>query len=344
MTERARFAALTCGVAILTIYGSLYPFRFHACSSLLLSSRVFPLNRVDFLSNVLLYVPLGFFGARMLGAAKSSVPVATLLAALLSFLIEAIQGCVWTRVPSLADVAANTLGALLGSLMALQIRFDYEGVLIFCWLGSRLFPYTPSGHFAKYLSAIRAVARAPAPLDVFKFFALWLAASVLLDRKLILAVAAVIFGRILIIDDALSSAELAGAILAAIVSFCLSAPLRNRVAAIMISIYVIATSLEPFHFLPVPRNFGWIPFLSFMEAPRESASRVFLEKSFMYGMLVWLPVRAGMRFDVVTPLAIALVFALRLIQVYLPNRSAEITDALMVLMLAGTMKLMQRKS
>jgi hypothetical protein len=33
------------------------------------------------------------------------------------------------------------------------------------------------------------------------------------------------------------------------------------------------------------------------------------------------------------------VLGLRLVQVYLPGRSAEITDAMLVLMFAGTMKL-----
>ena len=338
MTERARFAALTAGVAVLIAYGSLFPFRFHACASFLLSSPIIPRDRGDFLSNVLLYAPLGFFAARMW---KGSIAGATLLGTALSFVIEALQQCDSGRVPSLADVAANTAGALLGSLAAIYLHFEYEAVLIFCWIGSRLLPYLPSPHVAKYWAAIRAAAAMPAPGEFLKYFALWLAASVLLERRLLLAIAVVIGGRILIIDDALSSAEICGALLAAFVSYSMATRSRVVLASIAVALYVVANALEPFHFLSSARPFGWIPFLSFMEAPRETASRVFLEKSFLYGMLVWLPVRAGIRFGIAVALATTLVFALRLAQVYLPGRSAEITDALMVLMLAGTMKLMR---
>jgi VanZ family protein len=54
--------------------------------------------------------------------------------------------------------------------------------------------------------------------------------------------------------------------------------------------------------------------------------------------MVWLLVRAGLSHGAAAALGAALVFGLRVTQIYLPGRSAEITDTILVLMLAGMMK------
>jgi hypothetical protein len=55
--------------------------------------------------------------------------------------------------------------------------------------------------------------------------------------------------------------------------------------------------------------------------------------------MIWLLARAGLSIGVAAAVGVPLVLGLRRIQVYLPGRSAEITDAMLVLMFAGTMKL-----
>jgi hypothetical protein len=101
---------------------------------------------------------------------------------------------------------------------------------------------------------------------------------------------------------------------------------------------VILQALEPFHFLDHARRFGWIPFVSFIDGPRENGVRVFFDKAFTYGALVWLMARAGITWAAATVTCGVLVFALRLLQTYLPGRSAEITDVAMLVMLACIMK------
>jgi hypothetical protein len=102
---------------------------------------------------------------------------------------------------------------------------------------------------------------------------------------------------------------------------------------------IVLLALAPFHFSAVPREFGWVPFVGFLGAPELAAIRVFFEKGFLYGGLIWLLVRAGFSIGAAAALGALLVFSLRLFQVYLPDRSAEITDAVLLLMLAATMKL-----
>lgn len=333
-----RFAILTAGVVALILYGSLYPFAFHACGPPRFAHTGILSDRGDVLSNVLLYLPLGFFGTLWLRRSALTVAVA---GTALSFAIELAQSCDYGRVPSLADIYANGAGTVLGCLAASAVREPgFAAVAVACWIGSRLLPYLPSLNLGKYRAAIHAVFATPQPLPAFHYFALWLAAAAFLSSQasLVFAIVVVLAARVAIVDVAPLPAEAVGAVCAAIL-WSLVSRWRGRFAlvATVFLAFVVVSALEPFHFLAAPRHFGWIPFESFMNGPRENASRVFLEKSFTYAALVWLPVRAGMSLGRATALAAGLVFVLRVAQVYLPGRSAEVTDAVMVLMMAGTM-------
>jgi len=73
---------------------------------------------------------------------------------------------------------------------------------------------------------------------------------------------------------------------------------------------------------------------------RDNGARSFLEKAFTYGTLVWLVVRAGFRLGPAALWTAALVLVIRVTQIYLPGRSAEISDAIITLLLAGLMRLL----
>ena len=103
---------------------------------------------------------------------------------------------------------------------------------------------------------------------------------------------------------------------------------------------IVLQGLEPFYLARTPRPFGWIPFRSFMQGSMEIAVVSFLEKVFTYGSLVWLLTRTGFSWARATLSGAALIFAIRLAQVYLPGRSAEITDVIMLLIMDAIMRLM----
>lgn len=120
----ARYLALAwCG---LIIYGSLHPFagwRDTGVSPLAFLEGGWPRywTAFDLLTNVAVYLPLGFF----LTLAFNSFPwrfvavvLAFLLGGTLSFSLECVQTWLPTRVPSNVDLACNSLGALLGALFA----------------------------------------------------------------------------------------------------------------------------------------------------------------------------------------------------------------------------------
>src|SRR5437773_11871536 len=125
-----QYAIVTFGMALMIAYGSLYPFHFswpptgpgpvHA----LLATWANKPGRGDFLSNVLLYTPLGFFGA--LTFTDRMRPVTRLLntillGATLSTSMELTQYYDVGRDTQAVDVYANVLVTAVAALAAVII-------------------------------------------------------------------------------------------------------------------------------------------------------------------------------------------------------------------------------
>jgi VanZ family protein len=113
----------------LVIYGSLHPFsgwRDTGISPFAFLEGAWPRywTAFDLVTNVAVYLPLGFF----LTLAFNRVPgrftapvLAVVLAAALSFGLEALQTWLPSRVPSNVDLASNACGGLLGALAATAV-------------------------------------------------------------------------------------------------------------------------------------------------------------------------------------------------------------------------------
>jgi VanZ family protein len=110
----------------LIVYASLYPFadwRDQGVAPWLFLTASWPKywTAFDVVSNVLGYMPLGFFlavSALRTGRRRGAVSAAVLLAAVLSLCMETLQIYLPARVPSNLDLVLNILGAALGALSA----------------------------------------------------------------------------------------------------------------------------------------------------------------------------------------------------------------------------------
>ena len=320
------------------LYGSFYPFDFYAHQDprgplgVLLASRLRSASHDDVIANIFLYIPFGFFAA----CALRQRWFAALAGFALSLSVELLQFYDHGRFQEISDVCANTLGALLGvaAVVILGRRLSQVdlALLLVCWLGSRWYPASP-----------------PAPsilaIDLFRFFAAWLAVGLMLEALTRSRIALPIFLAVSLAVHAIVSylepAEIAGGAAAALLwtGLLWRVPARAKITAALFTVLVVLLALSPFHFSSIPREFSWIPFRSLIESPTGTAIRVFLEKAFYYGGMVWLLARAGFSIGAAAAFGTILVFALRLLQVYLPGRSAEITDAILVAMLAAMIKL-----
>jgi VanZ family protein len=365
------FLLLTAATVAFILYGSFYPFDFHSRAGspvdALLATFRLGTSRGDLLSNILLYLPLGFFGAHVLVRRRlwHALPVAALSTAL-SVFVELVQYYDVSRATRLVDVYANAAGAFIGASTAVVLsltrlslldvavsRNRYVLTMVACWLAARLFPYVPSIDLAKYKHALKPLIFSPAlPLiPLWGHFAMGLAISALIGEllgiaKSRLAAPACLLGviciRVSLAGVTLSPPEVVGSLGAAVCWTFVISYLRWRMAliAVLLASSIALQSLQPFTFLAAPRPFGWIPFRGFLAGSLTTNLVSFVEKAALYGSLVWLVVRTGRGVFLSTAVSAAFVLVLRFCQVFLPARSAEITDAIMVLMLGALMALL----
>lgn len=361
---------MTAGVAAVILYGSLFPFQFHAnpdpFGALLHSGD--GLGRYDVAANILFYVPLGLFAAQSFRPKSPvlRVGLVALSGAMLSFAIELLQSYDAGRESGLADVASNSVGTLLGALAAVQFprlldvpfigrveRRPFVLLLLASWLGYWLFPYVPTVTPLQVRAVLRPIILpfAVSPVAMFQQLAVWLAVALLLQALVGVTRSRMAFGWVVFLSlaargwvagKALGAEPVWSGLVAVLIWIAFLWRWNQRAGwiAALFAIHIAIDALRPFQFSPHARSFGLVPFLSFLYAPRDSGVYSFFNKVFMYGTLVWATAAAGWRRRTAAAVSAALVLVLRLLQVYLPGRSAEITDTILVLAMAGVMKLL----
>ncbi len=352
-------------ILIMIAYGSLYPFDFHTdvggvgpLGTLLASWNKTP-GRGDFVSNILLYLPLGFVGASAPGkrGGLRRLALTLLLGMTLSFSVELLQYYDGGRDTEATDFYANTLGTLFGAIAGWLFGRDFRWpffreisanrvpmLLLAAWIGYRLYPYVPTINLHKYWDALKPVVLYPhvTPLGVVRQTAVWLCICALAEqiagrrwgRFYWLFVAFTMFAGILIISTRISMPQLVGTILAFVIWRSLLGIPRNQAAgaaALLLGAYVVAYRLEPFQFMPEGERFSWMPFLSLMRGSIDTDVQAFFEKFFLYGGLIWLLIQAGMAARIASLLVAAALLATSGVEVFLPHRSAEVTDAVLAI-------------
>jgi hypothetical protein len=89
----------------------------------------------------------------------------------------------------------------------------------------------------------------------------------------------------------------------------------------------------PWQWGGAPLAFQWIPFYSFLHGSLQLNLIFFSEKFYLYGAVLLLLVKSGMRLGLAVTLECVILLATSVLQMFLLGRSAEITDALMALLL-----------
>ncbi len=351
------------------VYGSLYPFDFHfdrtAAGPLFILLHSWP-ARIDRFAwrdagvNVLLYFPLGLTAVLVL--ARRLPPAVAALAAMmlglaLSASIEMLQIFDSSRTCSLLDVACNFVGTLGGIGVALIFRSEIFAItrrrtgdrgaaggllLACCWLGYQLYPFVP--RFSRgYLRAniARLLATPVSPVEVCAAAAEWFAFALLmravagrLKAPWLLLIMLCLPLRLLIMERGLSPAELLGAALALLAWTYPAATSRVRAGAGILAAAIVLRELAPFTFTAQARSMSWIPFAATLNSERLNATLVLLRKAFEYGTLVWLLRASGLRYWTAGASVAACLMLLETAQLYLPNRQAEVTDAVIAIILA----------
>jgi VanZ family protein len=376
--DRSVAAWLLAVIAFLIVFGSLYPFSFslggagpiERLGELPLAGT----TRSDVAANVLLYLPLGtciawLLAARLGGAA--AILSATLIAGTLSLAIEVAQLYETRRVASLADLACNAAGAFLGASLGIALartrqrlessryagllRHPVAGALLFSWVGYRLAPFAPAFETAEWAASVAPLTAGDWPsASAFLFHLVaWLTALLLCERlspgrALALAAAAmgvVLAGRVLFAGLGLETAEVTGMAAALLLAKAL-ARMRQETAARILAVALLALiawqGLAPFDFQLARDAFALLPFgESLTQYRAANLSDMFL-RCFTNGALVWLLCHSGLRTLAATAAGAGAVFAIEVLQTWLPGQTAEITDPLLAVCAGGLIAVFER--
>ena len=365
-------------VTAFILYGSLFPFQYHerdypgGAPAYLLSTLHVWDHRGDLLSNILLYMPFGFFATcalpwRIPGPLRALAAI--IAGTALATGVELTQFHDAGRVTSMGDVYADAIGATIGAVIAvafgLSIRWPFvrefgahpsAALLLAMFFGYRLYPYVPVIDLHKYWHAVPPMLTGPAlpPDELARFAITWLFIAVIIHslygyRRFLLlfplVAAAEFLGKILIIGNALKLTDVAGAVIAYLMWPRLLRWRQGRLAITIVALafagLITVLRLQPFAF-SAAHPFGWIPFAAFMRGSIGVAIQAFCEKFYQYGGLIWLLGAMGISLPAGTVLTAALLFGTSYAECWLPGRSAEITDAAMALTIGAAFALLRQ--
>ncbi|HEY8265749.1 MAG TPA: VanZ family protein [Steroidobacteraceae bacterium] len=375
--DRHVAAWLLAVIVFLIAFGSLYPFSFSLAGAGALE-RLGELPRAgttrsDVAANVLLYLPLGTCLTWLLGArlgAAAAVAAATLIAAVLSFSIEFAQLYETRRVASLADFTCNTIGAFAGGWLALAIartrrhlhsspfagllRHPVAAALVFSWIGYRLSPFAFVLDPAEWAASLAPLGGGLHPLAALQHLVAWLVILALGERLApgrAMSIAAgamglVLAGRIVFGGLSLETAEIGGMAAALLLARPLARlPRENRawLLAAALLLLIAYQGLAPFDFQVAQDRFAFLPFGESLTQYRAGNLADMFLRCFTNGALVWLLAQTGLSVLAATSLGAGCVFAIEVLQTWLPGQTAEITDPLLAVCAGGLAAVFERE-
>jgi VanZ family protein len=330
--------------------------------------RAWPESRGDFIANVAFYFPCGFaivacFSSRLPMILRLTLTV--ILGSAISITMELGQFYIAERVDDIRDTYANALGTLLGAIAATTFisalrlplldiarRAPFPSLLVAAFIAGRLYPYVPVIDLHKYWHAVRPLLSfaVPGGDEIFLRMMAWTAVRVLLERVVgcgrapaaYLALAVLVFfGQILGAGGELRWGEVLGAVLGVFAWMALRRLHRSALSvALLFTIALIIERLQPFDFSPVAHPFGWVTFHALFAGTNEHSLVTMAEKFFLYGATIWLWVEAGLSQQTATIVTSIVLLICSVVEIYLPTRSAEITDGIMALAIGSLMVLL----
>jgi hypothetical protein len=259
------------------------------------------------------------------------------------------------------DVVVNTAGTGAGiaigrlsdsRLRSLETQFgaaEARGrsaslLLLFVWIAYQVVPLFPALSRTRLRAKLALLMWPPTLTDTFVACAEWLAIARLLEDVVGLRRQAACLGALLLLLPArpflegrvVSTAELVGGGLALVLWWLFLQHVANRtwVVATTLLVAIIVAGLAPFRFAEATTPFSWTPFSGSLAAETDAALQVLLRKIAVYGLAIWLLRSIGLTLRVAAVAVATLLGAIEAGQVFLPGRTAEITDPLLALITA----------
>lgn len=362
---KSLFLLTVIGIA----FGSLYPFNFEFTVlgpeywRALLDTFGSKTGRGDLLSNVILFLPFGYFGMLSLTRPRS-LPLKALTVGpaglMLAVALQAAQLYLPGRDANLQDVVWNLFGLGIGAGAALLpwLRPESPGghwvalrtaplLLMGSWFAYRLVPFIPSLDWQQIKNSLKPLLLNPSlsSVDVLHDTVAWLLVAHLWertlpgrrgDRFLLLAIPAVFGLEVLIMYNRVSASSIVGAILAVLAWWGILTGLRRRRGFLLASLIamLVVDGLAPFEPRLVRATFHWIPFYGFLSGSMFLNAAALFEKFFFYGCLVWMLRETGTGLRWATLFGVLVTFCIELGQIYFEFHTPEITDSILLVIAA----------
>jgi VanZ family protein len=350
-------------------YGSIYPFDFistpvdEGTIQALWATWGSPTGLGDTLGNIVLFVPYGLFGI-LAEDPKGSTGVrlagVTLAGLGLAIALQIAQLYLPSRDPNLQDAVWNLVGVVLGMGTGLALttmgrselklptyRVTSPILIIASWFCYRLIPFVPSLDWQQVKNSLKPLLLHPAlsPLPVLHDALAWAIVASLWGclipsdpkaRYLLAVIPTTFVLEILMLGNQLSASNLLGAILGMVLWWTVIRSTQWRTALLigLLVTLLAAQGLSPLAYRIVPEPFHWLPFYGFLGGSMLVNTCVLFEKFFYYGALLWLLRETGASLKLATVYSVGFVVLIEWAQTHLSNHTPEITDPLLVLILA----------
>lgn len=353
---RPGLGRLLAGLALLIAYVSLYPFRFRPEIAMVEP----PFSAMDMVANILLFLPFGLL-ARWLAAeghddrpaARNRLALWLLTGAALAATLQWLQLFVPGRLASLMDVGMNWIGLGLGAAIApwwspsrwqgasrlwLGSRF---GLLLLCWLAMQLSPFLPTDFDRAWARQSYLFTGLRWQTQIWLGQVLgWLLLLVLAEQRLrrwhwLLLMVSALALQPWLQGNVLRAEELLAPPLALLL-YGLGLRRAGWLLGLLIALLLVRG------LMPWPGQaagyFHWLPFGAVVTAPFPQALATLAEKAFWYGCLYDLGCRLGWSPHRWLWLAVIGLLVLELAQLTLPRHRAELTDPLLLVLMAALLR------
>ncbi len=353
-------------VLLLIAYGSLYPFSFGtpgslaaAWASLLKSPRGWT-SFSDVAGNALLFLPLGLvIAARLPPAQRTPLRLAAIAAfgTCFALLLQVAQLWIPSRSAALSDVLWNTVGLLVGIVLAMSTERLIAGaqgrpmqpgvphLLLVLWLAAELAPLVPAFDWQGAKDALRslrsmdALAGSEALATMARTLALGVILAAISSRRrsfalLAAVVAATALLKPLVVGQSLTIDDLVGYAGGCAIWLVVSRQSEGRLdgaAAILLLIAYSIDELRPFSLRTHPANMNWVPFSAVLTSMTPGTLSSTFRSLFTFATIGWLVFRGGGMLGPTMVMIAIWVGGLEAAQMWLEGRTADITESVLAI-------------
>jgi len=358
---------------ILISYGSLYPF--HFSGDLLTFSEFidwffnlsFRTTNIDILANILLFVPYGFVAIMTLSTSRRFLFHAGLLllaGIFLAFTLQYLQLYLPARVPSAVDAWYNSLGILLGMLLAhviiqyshnhlpheLATPMDWSQITIplliaLLWVAWRLFPFVPEINTSSIMAAVSPLIKQPELnfITIIRDMVGWLVFFYLLTRppfdrlprfRILIFVFYILGVEVLVRDNFITVNDLLAALCAFAIFSSLPADKLLQGLTRGLVLAIVLTLISPLSLATEYNDYIWLPFNGLMKGNPWANGEFLLLKIYLYAALIYMIKSSWAGWIGAVLISIGLLLIISILQIIFGDHNGEFTDPLLAGLIA----------